>query len=235
MPLIEPNPAIHILDGLVKCRNCGTQMETAGESFNEAPRYVCVTRNEGCDTQDTLAEPFNRLMVSRVINAILDNRNTQIVVDAVRKEAIVKGHEDAYAISDLHSRMPSLGNLVGKNPPVPSENPEPSSETARYGRRIEAEYIERLERSGPYTNIVQNPREVAKYSARLDTYLRPSNARTTRTIMEMAVREILVDPALQPSTTGCRCRRTDGPKLEPLRKCLPGNRRFPMLPEAPSR
>ncbi len=108
MTLIERNPAIHLLDGLVKCRNCGTQMETAGESFNEAPRYVCVTRNEGCDTQDTLAEPFNRLMVARTINAILDDRNTQTVLGNVRGEAIERDTEDVKAILDLQDRKPAF-------------------------------------------------------------------------------------------------------------------------------
>ena len=44
MTLIEQNPVSHLLDGMVKCRNCSTPMETAGESFNEASRYVCATK-----------------------------------------------------------------------------------------------------------------------------------------------------------------------------------------------
>ena len=71
MTLIEQNPVSHLLDGMVKCRNCGTPMETAGESFNEASRYVCATKNKGCNTPDIEAGPFNRLVVRRAIHAFL--------------------------------------------------------------------------------------------------------------------------------------------------------------------
>ena len=63
-----------------------------------------------------------------------------------------------------------------------------------YLQKMEAEYLERWEQAGPYRNAAENPRKVRQYSLNLDTYLRPSNIRTTRAIMESAVKEILAGP-----------------------------------------
>ena len=59
MTLIDQNLVSHLLDGMVKCQHCSAPMETAGESFNEAPRYVCIARNEGCNTPDGFAHKMS--------------------------------------------------------------------------------------------------------------------------------------------------------------------------------
>ena len=66
MTLIEQigqNPDSYLLDRMVTCQYCRAPMETAGESFNEAPKYVCATKNKGCGLPDIDAEPFNRLIL----------------------------------------------------------------------------------------------------------------------------------------------------------------------------
>ena len=65
-------------------------MGTAGESLNEAPKYVCSTKNKGCGTPDIDAEPFNRLILRTVLNAILDESNISKVTEIVQEKALVE-------------------------------------------------------------------------------------------------------------------------------------------------
>ena len=194
MTMIEQSLVSHLLDGMVTCRHCGTPLETDGGSSNQAPKYVCATKNKGCDTPDIDAEPFNRLVVRRVINAILDDKNSNQVSEIVREDAMEEGGEDVKAIFGLQSRLPALFHLHEGKPLFDSEGP-PLTEAEKKGLQwTEAEYRERWGRAGPYVNAVENPRKVRQYSLNLDTYLRPSNISTTRSIMESAVTEILAGP-----------------------------------------
>ena len=193
MTMIEQSLVSHLLDGMVTCRHCGTPLETAGESSNQAPKYVCATKNKGCDTPDIDAEPFNRLTLRAVINAILDENNSK-VTEIVREDAMDEGGEDVKAIFRLQSNQPGLFNLHKGEPSFDSERPTLTEVEKESLQRTEAEYMERWERAGPYVNAVENPRKVRQYSLNLDTYLRPSNISTTRSIMESAVTEILAGP-----------------------------------------
>ena len=87
MILIEQHPARHILERMVTCQYCGAPMETTGEPFYEIPKYVCTAKNKGCDMPDIEAEPFSRLIVRTVMNAILDENNVSKVTEIVEQEA----------------------------------------------------------------------------------------------------------------------------------------------------
>ena len=188
MTMIEHSLVSHLLDGMVKCRHCGTPLETAGESSNQMPKYICVTKNKGCDTPDIGAERFNRLVIRKAINAILDDKNSNRVSEIVRREALDQAAEDVRAIYDLQHRLPSLFQL---HEGMPLAGPDATEDNLQ---RVEAEYRERWERAGPKVNVWENPWKARQYTLNLDTYLRPSNISTTRAIMETAVTEILAGP-----------------------------------------
>ena len=195
MTLIEQNPASHLLDGMVGCRHCGSPLETAEESFNEAPKYVCTTKNKGCDTPDIDAEPFNRLMLRTVINAILDENNISKVTGIVREEALEESQEAADAIIGMQGWQRRPFRLHGEKPLYGSERrPVLRDGADEHVEKLEEEYRARREKAGLYRNGVSNPEKVRQYSLNLDTYLRPSNISTTRAIMESAVTEILAGP-----------------------------------------
>ena len=195
MTLTEQNPASHILDGMVTCQHCGAPMETDGESFNKAPKYVCATNNKGCNTPDIDAEPFSRLMLRTVINAILDENNISKVTGIVREEASKESGEVIDAIVSMQSTGPTLFNLHQGKPLLDSERyPILRDAVKEELQKTEAEYRARWEQAGPYWNAWTNPEKVKQYSLNLDTYLRPSNISTTRAIMESAVTEILAGP-----------------------------------------
>ena len=204
MTLIEQigqNPDSYLLDRMVTCQYCRAPMETAGESFNEAPKYVCATKNKGCGLPDIDAEPFNRLILRTVINAILDEDNISKVTGIVREEALKESEEAVDAISEMQGREHRLFRIHEGKPMYDSErytlltDAEDAEDAEKeYLQKMEAEYLERWEQAGPYRNAVENPRKVRQYSLNLDTYLRPSNIRTTRAIMESAVKEILAGP-----------------------------------------
>jgi hypothetical protein len=198
MALVEKigqNPDSYLLDKMVTCQYCRAPMETAGESFNEAPKYVCATKNNGCGLPDIEAEPFNRLILRTVINAILDEENISKVTGIIREEALEESEEAGDAIFEMQGREHRLFRLHEGKPMYDSERDTLLTDAEKESlQKMEAEYLERWEQAGPYRNAAENPRKVRQYSLNLDTYLRPSNISTTRAIMESAVTEILARP-----------------------------------------
>ena len=181
MTMIEQNPVSHLLDGMVKCRHCGTPMETAGESFNEAPRYLCATRNEGCNTPEIEAEPLNRLVVRRAVHAFLSPQNTNRLLTLILDEAAKEEREDLRTVLALKQQeQPSPEEdqtprvaLIGPSAPIPAELHD-----------LPAAFLPPRPAS----------RKVEEYGLNPETYLRTSNLETTRAIMETLISQILVGP-----------------------------------------
>jgi hypothetical protein len=182
MTMIERNPVSHLLDGMVKCRHCGTPMATAGESFNEAPRYLCATRNEGCNTPEIEAEPFNRLVVRRAVHAFLSPQNTNKLLTLILDEAAKEEREDLRTVLAMKQQEQSPPEqdqtprvaLIGRVEPIPAEFADlPAS----------------LVSAGPAS------RKVEEYGLNPETYLRPSNLQTTKAIMDTLISQILVGPS----------------------------------------
>jgi hypothetical protein len=184
--MIERNPVSHLLDGMVKCRHCGTPMETAGESFNEAPRYLCATRNDGCHTPEIEAEPFNRLVVRRAVHAFLSPQNTNRLLTLILDEAAKEEREDLRTVLAMKQQEQSPPEedqtprviLVG-SPELGSHEPMPAEFADLPGSFVSA---------GPAS------RKVEEYGLNPETYLRPSNLQTTKAIMDTLISEILVGP-----------------------------------------
>jgi hypothetical protein len=197
MALVEKigqNPDSYLLDKMVTCQYCRAPMETAGESFNEAPKYVCATKNNGCGLPDIEAEPFNRLILRTVINAILDEENISKVTGIIREEALEESEEAGDAIFEMQGREHRLFRLHEGKPMYDSERYALVADEGKEYVQEEKEYHPWFQQAGPYRNAAENPRKVRQYSLNLDTYLRPSNISTTRAIMESAVTEILARP-----------------------------------------
>ena len=193
MTMAEQNPVSHLLDGMVHCRRCNTPMATAGESFGEMPKYVCPNSWENCDTPEIPAEPFTRLVVERVIRAALEGENTQRVAAAVEEDARRRRIEWWSA----RSRMPFDLSLLSPwfdlelFPPKPYPT-DLDPEMERIMDLDTGEYIEPLNRLDRYWSSTGDTRQIEQYALDLDTYLRPSNISTTKTIMDTAVDEIQV-------------------------------------------
>ena len=194
MTLIEQNPASLLLDRMVTCQHCGAPMESAGESLDEAPRYICTTKNKGCGTPDIDAGPFNRLILRTVINAILDENNISKVTEIVHEEALKENEEAVDAMLHMQRMQHRRFNQYESDPLYENERYPLTDEKIQHVQKTETEYLERWEQAGPYRNAVENPRKVRQYALNLDTYLRPSNISITRAILESAVTEILAGP-----------------------------------------
>ena len=194
MRMAEQNPVSHLLDGMVHCRRCNTPMATTGESFGETPKYVCLSSPEGCDTPDIPAEPLNRLVVERVIQAALEVENTKRVAETVQDDARQRSEE--YRAAKFTVALASL-NISHFDPlspvrPPRRRRPELDPEMERLLRLDEGEYIEPLRRLDQYWSSTGDTGQIEQYALDLDTYLRPSNISTTKTIMDTAVDEIQV-------------------------------------------
>ena len=187
MTMIDQNAIAHLLDGMVKCRHCGTPMGAAGEFLDDTPRYMCTTKNDGCSTPDIDSEPFNRLVVRRAIHAFLNLGNTGKVFDIIRGEAMSEDNEDLRAALDWKETT----SRHDDEPAPHGEDREPKVIGYPAGQGMAPDWLDSaimVSHSGPAF------RKVEEYSLNPDTYLRASNIQTTKAIMESLISEILVGP-----------------------------------------
>lgn len=190
MTMAEQNPVAHLLDGLVRCRTCDALMATAGESLGETLKYVCSRRLADCDTPEVPAEALARLMVERVIRAALEGDNARRVAETVREDARQRDRDyEMAAIEEVGRRMDFYNPFL--IPPHASED-MPDPEMRRLLDLEPAEYIQPLRRLNRYWSVTGDTGHIEQYALDLNTYLRPSNIRTTRAIIETAVDEIRV-------------------------------------------
>ena len=187
MTMIDQNAIAHLLDGMVKCRRCGTPMGAAGEFLGDTPRYLCTTKNDGCSTLDIESEPFNRLVVRRAIHAFLDLGHTGKVFDIIRGEAMSEGNEDLRAALDWKETTPGPDD----EPPPHREDREPQVTVFPAGQGMATDS---LDSAIAVFHLGPAFRKVEEYSLNPDTYLRASNIQTTKAIMESLISEILVGP-----------------------------------------
>lgn len=181
MTTAEQTPVAHLLDGMLRCQNCGTAMETTGSSTGQTPMYACLRSQGGCGVTAIPAEPLVQLVVATVIRAALEGGRAQQVAEMVQedtRERIIAYDEGVY---------------------IPETRPSPDLSIAfpemRGTRQPDAaEDIEPLRRLNRYWNLTGDAGQIAEYALNPDTYLRPSNARTTRAIIETAVDEVGVGP-----------------------------------------
>ena len=192
MTMAEQNPVSHLLDGMVRCRNCDAPMAATGWSPGEMLSYVCSRRQDDCDTPEVLAEPLARLVVETVIRAALEGDNARRVVEAVRDDARQRSEEYTSARLDEAFRTMDFHDPLSIAPHPSEYMPEPDPETRRLLELDPAEYIEPLRRLNRYWDATEDTSHIETYAFDPDTYLRPTNIRATRAIIETAVDEILV-------------------------------------------
>lgn len=215
MTLVERQPTGSLLDGIVKCRNCGVPMETTVDSAGDESVYVCADPRGDCDTRDILAEPFNRLMVARVISTLLGGDNAKKVEEAVLEMAREEAEENYRQMFSIQYKLMGYpsdheSNEVSQTPQDEEEDPETVLQRNR--RRDEEELAERSHRDSAYRRVMENPDWTGEYARNPETYLRAGNLTATRTILETAVLEILAGNgsatiryrALAPSRHGTR-------------------------------
>ena len=140
---------------------------------------MCASRNEGCNTPEIEAEPFTLLVVRRAVHAFLSPGNTYRVLEVILNEAEKEDRGDLRAVLELEQEeQPSRDEeqttravLFALSGPIPPELADVSA-----GRFV------------PQTAF----RKVEEYGLNPETYLRPSNLRTTKAIMDILISEILV-------------------------------------------
>ena len=194
MTTAERNPVVQLLDGMVRCQNCGAPMENTGAFSWETPMYVCPRRQGGCGSPGVPAEPLATLVVEAVIRTALEHGNAQQVVEAVQEDAQQRIREYNDARNILETRPAPRTAMEVVNPPPPDlSGLDP--EMRRLVQLDEAQYIEPLRRLDRYWSASGDTGHIAGYALDPDTYLRLSNLATTRAILENAVAEVQVGPA----------------------------------------
>ncbi|MDE2959448.1 MAG: zinc ribbon domain-containing protein [Chloroflexota bacterium] len=181
MTTAEQTPVTHLLDGMLCCQNCGAAMESTDSSPGQTPMYACLRSQGGCGATAIPAEPLVQLVVTTVIRAALEGGNAQQVAEIVQedtRERIIAYDEGGYTPETRLS--PDLSIAV----PEMRGTRQPDA----------AEDIEPLRRLNRYWNLTGDRGQIAEYALDPDTYLRPSNVRTTRDIIETAVDEVSVGP-----------------------------------------
>ena len=187
MTTAEQNPVARLLDGMVRCRNCNTLMESSGAFLAQTPTYECRSFPIECTTAPIPAEPLAKLVVATVIQAALAGGNAQQVAEKVRegtRQGIIE--YDEVAATGLAPRFVVDGFVQpqGLSRTFPAVGTLSESETT--------ERVAALRRLNKYWNATGDTGHVEQYALDMDTYLRPSNLQTTKAIIETAVDEVSV-------------------------------------------
>ena len=193
MTMAEQNTVSHLLDGIVRCRNCDAPMAATANVLGQTPRYICSAARQGCDTPEIPAEALARLMVETVIRAALEGDNASRVAEAVREYARQDQDSTAAQIREaLWRREMESQDPFGMAPHPSQDMSELDTETRRPVDPDPAEYVEVLRRVNQYWDTRGVTGHIEAYAHDLNTYLRPSNIRATREIIETAVIDISV-------------------------------------------
>ena len=188
----------HLLDGMVKCRQCDAPMEISGQSQHAVLRYVCAIKDEGCTTPDIEAEPFNRLVVRRAIHAFLDPQNTRKVRDIIIDHALQEDNGEMRTLLDLVKGSSSSTGETPLNPEgqITLITPEGQRTLITLKYPFSADFdpadVEPFDTNMRVLFAGAASQKVEEYSLNPDTYLRPSNLQTTQAIITALIREILV-------------------------------------------
>lgn len=181
----------HLLDGMVKCRQCDAPMELSGESEHAVLSYVCAIKDEGCTIPDVVAGPFNRLVVRRAIHAFLDPQNTRKVRDIIIDHALQEDNGEMRTLLDLAEASSSSTeetplNREGQRTLITPKFPSSAD--------FDPADFEPFVTDMTVLFVGAASQKVEEYSLNPDTYLRPSNLQTTQAIITALIREILVGP-----------------------------------------
>ena len=180
--------ATHLLEGLVKCRNCGVPMTTTRDASKGAPQYACPNPRSSCDTPELEVESLNRIMITTTLNAILSDENTRKVVDIVKEQSLDKIAQDLLA----PGQTTDIGPILRTPHPVETDQDQEGEDGPPPPRQnSEREHIPTWRSILSYGSLMMNTERIAEYSLDPENYLRPTNIQTTRAIMELAVEEIL--------------------------------------------
>ncbi len=196
-----------LLLGLAKCQGCGTPMTMLDGDTERPPRYVCPSAEgpdeNACDTREVKTGRLDEPVLEHLIVDVLTDDLLQDVIAQVRRNAAQQALRQQQQLESIQGEIERLDH----------ERAKLAAEVEK-GKATYAKVAARLARTGDgwrtkqdearqadhalrgYGYVADDEDRIESYARNPETYLRDMNAATTKSILELIVREVLVSADL---------------------------------------
>ena len=197
----------HLLSGMVKCRQCGSNYtyETAGQKRVIYRYLVCDKRkNEGiagCNSPRLPVDKFETLVMDKTLSDILVPGNTDQIIQELRAESEAPVTKAQRELDDAEKRLADIDRRQDRIF-MAYENGEVDLE--RYGKRnreledaksrIKAEHQKAEDTMDQGAIILENPSTVLAYIQELNEFLRSEEKARCKPWLESFIKCIWVEP-----------------------------------------
>ena len=192
---------LHLLDGLVRCQPCGTEMMAIHNPDNQ---YVCVTLilsgADDCATPPIDAEYLDRLVVTRMLENLLTGKNLQTVIKRAQEQSGKMALQHQAELETISDR------LAGQNRPrrelmtaVETERTTFAEVSGRLQElndtktKLEAQAME-AKKQLEIQEFMSDETRIRENARNVDTYLRAVNKKPIREMIRKLIQEVLVRP-----------------------------------------
>ena len=197
-----------LLLGLAKCQGCGTPMTMLDGDTERPPRYVCPAPKALTKTPATRGksrpDAWTKPVLEHLIVDVLTDDLLQDVIAQVRRNAAQQALRQQTATGIHTGRESSAWTTNGPNSRrrwkrarrrMPKSPPGwPGRATAGAPNRTRPRQADHALRG--YGYVADDEDRIESYARNPETYLRDMNAATTKSILELIVREVLVSADL---------------------------------------
>ena len=192
---------LHLLDGLVRCQPCGTEMTAIHNPDNQ---YVCITLilsgADDCATPPMDAEYLDRLVVTRMVENLLTGKNLQTVIKGVQEQSGKMALQHQAELETISDR------LAGQNRPrrelMTAVETERTTFAEVAGRvqelndtktRLEAQAME-AKKQLEIQEFMSDETRIRENVRNIDTYLGAVNKKPIQEMIRTLIQEVLVRP-----------------------------------------
>ena len=190
---------LHLLDGLVRCQPCGTEMTAIHNPDNQ---YVCITLilsgADDCATPPMDAEYLDRLVVTRMVENLLTGKNLQAVIKGVQEKSGDIALQHQAEMKGISDRL--AGQERARRKLMTAVETEKTTFAKVAGRvqqlndtktRLDAQAME-AKKQMDIQDFMSDETSVREKVQNIDTYLREPNKGIIQEIIRTFIEEVLV-------------------------------------------
>ena len=174
-----------MLSNLAKCQPCGSPMTVAVTNGQHPPRYACPSID--CPTPEIDVRQLDEIIINRVVADIFTADMLQDVSANVRNNARRQAEQEQRRLESLHGELERLN--------VEASDAEDDERLAQERRAVREAAQQAEHALQGFRHVADGDGTyIADYASNPETHLRETNEAATKSILELAVREVLVSP-----------------------------------------
>ena len=198
----------HLLSGLVFIDKCNSKMSPTG---GKRSYYNCNRRRTSvcpsCDTPNPRADQLDAAVTEHVLGKLLPPENMDKLIEIVAKAETVTTQEVEEEITDLQIEIQELEDgrknllkAVEKGQAVEEDIKERLNEIREERAQKEASALKARAKLANEKTLTTNPKKVAAYAQRLQTWLREGNVDLTKQILNEVLVQVRIRPGKEEGT-----------------------------------